>query len=223
LFNSVANLGAGDPSLTGSITLATITFSGSAEGTSNLTLAFKTGDEPKNAAIASLNAQIVSSSITVTGAVTTSLTGTVNFEGYTDNSGEILSVRFFASGASTPAYAFTPTTSDAQGTFLVSDIEPGDYSVEVKLSNSLQKALNMTIVSGSNSQDFGTLLAGDSNNNNTVEISDFSILASSFNKSSGDVGYVDGADFTGDNIVNLGDFSLLANNFNTSGEGTWND
>ena len=66
--------------------------------------------------------------------------------------------------------------------------------------------------------DFGTLRAGDANNDNKVTIVDFSILATTFGKSAGDVGYDDRADSNGDGKVTIVDFSLLASNFGTNGD-----
>ena len=48
-------------------------------------------------------------------------------------------------------------------------------------------------------------------------ITDFSILKSSFGKASGDPGYDDRADFTGDQVVSAPDFSLMGSNFGLGG------
>ena len=63
----------------------------------------------------------------------------------------------------------------------------------------------------------GSMKAGDCNNDNAVNITDFSILKSSFGKANGDPGYDERADFTGDNAVNISDFSILKNNFGLGG------
>ena len=59
--------------------------------------------------------------------------------------------------------------------------------------------------------------AGDVNNDNLVDISDFSLLRATFGKSCGDGGYDGRADFTGDCLVDISDFSLLRGNFGQAG------
>lgn len=56
---------------------------------------------------------------------------------------------------------------------------------------------------------------GDANIDGTVDIADFSALASHFGQSTGAVW--ESGDFTYDNAVGIADFSLLASNFNTTG------
>jgi hypothetical protein len=58
-----------------------------------------------------------------------------------------------------------------------------------------------------------TVLQGDVNQDGVVNLTDFSILAASFGKTSGSAGYDGRADLNGDNVVNLTDFSILAANF----------
>ncbi|MEM7799976.1 MAG: ExeM/NucH family extracellular endonuclease [Chloroflexota bacterium] len=130
-----------------------------------------------------------------------------------------LMVKLYAQGSpsSTPAFSFTPTT-DQNGSFTVTDIDPGTYEVEVKYSKSLQVVKTVTLAAGSNSEDFGLLLTGDANNDNEVMLLDFSTLSNTFNTEEGDPTYDDRADFNEDGKITLLDFSLLAGNFNLAGE-----
>ena len=57
-------------------------------------------------------------------------------------------------------------------------------------------------------------LAGDSNVNGTVDLTDFTYLAANFNKSSGAI-WLEG-DYNYDDKVDLTDFTFLASNFNQS-------
>ena len=59
----------------------------------------------------------------------------------------------------------------------------------------------------------GLLQEGDADNNNCVNLTDFTILKGTFGKGVGDPGYDARADFSGDNVVNTPDFTLLKNNF----------
>ena len=107
-------------------------------------------------------------------------------------------------------------TSNADGTFSVTPPSPGSWHVSVKERRTL--ATVRTGAPGGDVLDFGTLRAGDANNDNKVNIVDFSMLATTFGKSAGDAGYDDRADFNGDGKVNIVDFSLLASNFGTTGD-----
>jgi hypothetical protein len=91
---------------------------------------------------------------------------------------------------------------------------PGTYDVRVKNSHTLANLRVGVILSvGVNNIEFGTLLEGDANNDNYVNINDFSFLASSFYPR-----YDARADFNGDGVVNINDFSLLASNFGQHGD-----
>ena len=72
---------------------------------------------------------------------------------------------------------------------------------------------------GTSSAEMGLMLAGDCNDDNVVNSTDFSILKSTFAKSFGQPGYDDRADLTGDLVVNSTDFSLLRTNFGAGGAG----
>jgi hypothetical protein len=61
--------------------------------------------------------------------------------------------------------------------------------------------------------DFGTLWEGDANDDNYVNITDFSLLATGFYPQ-----YDERADFNEDGLVNITDFSLLASNFGMNGD-----
>jgi hypothetical protein len=128
-----------------------------------------------------------------------------------------LEVELYLVGQSTPAYSFTPTTDD-DGAFTISGIAPNTYEIAVKNSHTLQVVDTVTLASGSNSHDFGTLLEGDANDDNYVTGVDFSILSSAFGTGQGDAGFDDRADFNEDGFVTGVDFSLLSSNFGQSGE-----
>lgn len=111
---------------------------------------------------------------------------------------------------------YTPTT-DASGVFSIPNITPGSYAIRVKHAASLAVVQNVTLTIGANAITFSTLRMGDVNDDNAVTLPDFSLLASSFNRTSGQAGYDARADLNGDSAVALQDFSLLASNFNQVG------
>ncbi len=144
------------------------------------------------------------------------LNGSLALEGRSDQS-DVLTVDLYEVGGDTPVFSFTPT-SDASGDFSVGGVEPGTYEVAVKQANHLQVVQTVTLTPGANSVAFGELPAGDANNDNRVELLDFSILANGFDQEAGDPGYDGRADFNGDEAVDLLDFSLLAGRFDQVGQ-----
>jgi hypothetical protein len=111
---------------------------------------------------------------------------------------------------------YTPTT-DMQGAFSVASVPTGAARLRVKAAGYLANAQEVTLAGGVNALNFGTLRAGDVNNDNRVTLLDFSALAGSFNRSGGQPGWNANSDLNGDGSVSLLDFSLLASNFNQTG------
>ena len=66
-------------------------------------------------------------------------------------------------------------------------------------------------------QEMGLQGAGDVNNDNLVDITDFTLLRAGFGQACGDGGYDGRADFTGDCLVDITDFTLLRGNFGQAG------
>ena len=127
-----------------------------------------------------------------------------------------LSVKVTPDGSATPMIDTTVTT-DENGGFTLDGLTTGTYDVWVKDSHTLSVMMTVTLPSGT-VVDLGTLREGDVDDNNVVNLTDFSLLAATFGKQAIDTGYDERADFNGDEIVNLLDFSLLATNFGQSGD-----
>jgi subtilisin family serine protease len=105
-------------------------------------------------------------------------------------------------------------TSDQHGRVALTGLAAGTYSVRVKASNTLARALTVTIAPGNVAGVvMGVLTGGDANDDNNITLVDFTILANTF----GAAGVGMAADFNGDGVVTIGDFSILASGFGTSG------
>ncbi len=105
-------------------------------------------------------------------------------------------------------------TTDPSGNFTVSGLTSGSYDIRVKNSHTLRNVKSgVMLVAGSNVIHFGTLLEGDADDSNCVNIIDFSVLASGFVPE-----YDARADFNQDGLVNISDFSLLKSNFGECGD-----
>jgi hypothetical protein len=105
-------------------------------------------------------------------------------------------------------------TTDSWGRFTLSGLTPGAYDMRIKGSHTLSNWRGaVTLLPGNaNEVDFGTLLEGDANNDNCVDIRDFYVLKETFNTSD------TRADFNQDGIVNLYDYYPIKWHFNRCGE-----
>ncbi|MGB9594423.1 MAG: DNRLRE domain-containing protein, partial [Anaerolineae bacterium] len=79
------------------------------------------------------------------------------------------------------------------------------------------RVANVTLASGVNAVNLGTLKEGDATQDNVVDVTDFARLKASFFKSEGEAGYDNLADFNGDGTVDVTDFALLRSSFWQSG------
>ena len=120
-------------------------------------------------------------------------------------------------GGGEPTYTFALTTDDF-GSFSVSGINPGSYEARVKNVHTLRNRKTVTLTSGPNVIFFGTLLEGDANDDNCINITDFSLLRTAFATCEGDDRFDPQADFNEDGCVNISDFSLLRTNFGLCGD-----
>jgi len=110
------------------------------------------------------------------------------------------------------------TVTDASGFFtLTTSLPNGTYPWGVKGDLNLANTGTLTISGPSTPVEMGLLRAGDSNNTNVDNASDFTILRATFGKSLGQSGYDPRGDFNRDTTVSVTDFTLLKSNFGQSG------
>jgi subtilase family serine protease len=142
------------------------------------------------------------------------VSGTVSMVGCT-NPQQQLSFEFRPSSGT----AFTLTTTlDSTGAFTLSGIPSGAYTIAIKGPKWLQRDVTGVNVTGTTSGVSATLLPGDDNGDNVVDLNDFSILAAAFGTAEGQAGYNVNADFNCDGVIDLNDFSLLAADFGLAGD-----
>jgi len=127
-----------------------------------------------------------------------------------------LRVRLYTAGTATLVQE-TSVTSDAGGSFSV-PVPPGTYDIVVKHSQSLSaRVRNVTFGGGAVAVSFGVLLTGDANNDDAINMADFSTLRTTFLRVCDQAGFDGSADFNADCIVDISDFSLLQAGFLRSG------
>jgi hypothetical protein len=106
-------------------------------------------------------------------------------------------------------------TTDASGNFTQAvNLPDGTYNWRIKNVRTLTNGGSLTMTGGTATQEMGVMRAGDANNDNVVNATDFAILKNAFGGSS-DLR----ADFDNNGVVNSIDFNLLRVNFGTAGAG----
>jgi uncharacterized repeat protein (TIGR01451 family) len=111
----------------------------------------------------------------------------------------------------------TVTTSTSAAFSLAGFATGNTYSIRIKPPGALAESRDVTVSTASPSVSFGTLRMGDANNDNVVNINDFSIMASGFGKASSADDFDVRVDFNNDGAIDLNDFTLLANSFGQAG------
>ena len=145
----------------------------------------------------------------------------VSLQGRSDYSGTYSIIFYELSDLENPAYSFSETADEFGQIVLGSQVGEGEYKLLVKHPQYLQELINLSLVND-DPINVPELLSGDVNDDNKVNISDFAILAGSYNLESGDLGYDARADLNITNKVDISDFALLAGNYNIFGK-TEND
>ena len=135
-----------------------------------------------------------------------------------------ITVKYRLVGSTATYFSQTvPLTADAANKgfadYTLPGVAPGYYDLQIKTPKNLAVALSNVQVGGPFTLPDVTLTAGDSNNDNSVDSSDFGSLIGAFN-SDGSVagsGYDPTVDFNYDGVVDSSDFGILIGDFNTSG------
>ncbi len=156
-----------------------------------------------------------SNALTFTIAQTYSLSGTITLQSCAAPSGRPITLQFRPVGGGTNINATATLTSG--GAYTVTGIPAGNYNVAIKGTKWLQKVAAANLSSGSVSNVNVTLLAGDVNNNNKVDVDDLTLLLNVYNSTLGDGTYTDAADLTCNGKVDVDDLTVLLNNYNTTG------
>ncbi len=149
-----------------------------------------------------------------------SVSGVLTFEGIDLlNAGNQGVVFQFAPGGGSPALVRLASVS-ADGAFTVAGVPQGQYSVLIKGTKYLAKLTSADASTGDVSGLTAFQGAADSNNDNSVDSTDFTVLIGSFNsdRNISGSGYDPSADFNDDGFVDSSDFTLLIGQFNNVGD-----
>jgi hypothetical protein len=144
----------------------------------------------------------------------------------------------FSGGGSSGALEDSVNVStDAFGSFTLTQIPPGVYELTVKapgyitgrsdtltLFNGKTQSIEPTFVSDalgnlSPATPLGSLRGGDATNDNQVDIADANLIFSVWNETTADPGYVRDADVNNDGVINTIDLGFVTKNFGNDGFG----
>lgn len=109
-------------------------------------------------------------------------------------------------------------TLDSNGNFTLPDIPRDNYSLWIKGSKWLARAVPADVTTGDVTNIAATLPTGDANNDNFVDIADLLLLTAHYNQIRPATGYLEAADFNGDGINDIVDLLLLIANYNIQGD-----
>jgi hypothetical protein len=142
-------------------------------------------------------------------------------------SGDI-SLEGCANLAQTLTFTFAPAEGDAfsqsvtlasDGSYTIDAVPNGTYTIGIKGPKWLKTDLtNVDVSGGAVTGVNATLLPGDINGDNVVDIQDFSLLAAAYGSDSSSSNWNTNADLNCDGVVNIEDFSLLAADYGLSGD-----
>jgi hypothetical protein len=132
-----------------------------------------------------------------------------------------LTVKFFTPGdnvlTDTPVYSFNLTTSQSGSTAIAQcpNILPGDYDITAVSEHTLLNVkLNVSVALPITDVYLDTLLEGNINNDDRINIQDFGILTATYGKQVNDPGYNAMADLDRNGLVNIQDVGLISANYN---------
>ena len=147
------------------------------------------------------------------------ISGSVTLQNYGTAAGTTITIEIRQPGTTTPVDSQT-VALDANGNFnLTTLVQPGVYDMAAKGSHWLRKTLsNVTLTHSGLSGLAFSLVNGDINGDNRINLSDFALLRTAFGSTPTSSNWNPSADLNGDGRVNLSDFAILRTNFSQIGD-----
>jgi len=145
------------------------------------------------------------------------ISGVVNIQGRT-NHAELITFELRNAGETT-AVKISQIVTASDGSYKFDYLSSGNYDLAIKSANTLRaKQDNISVVDAQTTPNINfTLLGGDADNNNVVNVFDNSILNGAFGSTEGSPNWDARADFDNNKVVNVFDNSILNGNFAKSG------
>ena len=143
--------------------------------------------------------------------------GTIELEGIEPSAKPQHATFSFQDAGTTNEILLMDVLINADGTFHIVGAPPGDWDIHIKLDSYLGIVVGVDNNNGIVRGVVGYVPAGDSNNDNFVDVLDLATLITAFGTDTTMPEYDKTADFNSDEYVDVLDLSLLINNF--GGEG----
>jgi len=153
---------------------------------------------------------------------TSSISGTVSLQQVAaGNLAQPITFTLTPTGTTTGAATTqTVTLAAADGSFSLTNVTPGTYTLSVKGSKWLRKNVAVSTAGSSVTGLNVALLGGDFNGDNQVSLSDFTGLRSAYGSSPTSANWNPAADFNCDGQVSLADFTILRSSYGRTGDTT---
>lgn len=151
---------------------------------------------------------------------TRAVAGRLDLQNWEASSARSVDVEIFNAGQANPILT-VPGSVAADGTFTISAAIPdGTYDIAIKTGHWLRKRISgLAFVNGDSiAPQTWSLINGDANQDNVVDILDYVRLAESYNLVLGDTGYDPNTDFNGDESVDLLDYFILSDSYKLKGD-----
>jgi hypothetical protein len=147
------------------------------------------------------------------------LFGQVAIEGITNPLDQVVQLEFFIGGV----LQFSDFVQLTTGGAFEYNAPAGNYTVRIKGEKTLSKTVAANLSTGDAFGANVSLLTGDANNDNAVDISDLLVVIGAYNQLAqtppDNPNYNFAADFNEDNVVDIADLLLLIGNYNKLGSG----
>ncbi len=147
--------------------------------------------------------------------------------GFAANVSGIVTLQAAANKAQNVTFLFRPTdgsptvtasqTLERDGSYTIPNLPRKRFNVWIKGDRWLAKVVPADTTNGNAAGINVSLLAGDANNNNSIDVDDLTLLLNVYNSADGDGAYDAACDFNTDGKVNVDDLTLLLDNYNTRG------
>jgi hypothetical protein len=200
------------------VILARITFRAKEiAGTSSSATIDLTTSSVKLSAVGGVNIfvdSVTDDSLTILG--TTTVSGVVDLQGRDNDSGVVVDPLAGVAYGYNPA----PVTTGSWGTYSFSNMTDDTYRFTIEMARYLDAWADIVVSGDSKTLNKVTLLGGDANDDDTVEIGDASIIGGDFGHSGGSIVHPE-ADINNDGMVDILDLVLMGGNYGKSSPVPW--
>ena len=144
------------------------------------------------------------------------VSGLIHLQGISPNATPQVISLTFNSPDNTPFVRYVTASADA---FIqVENLPRRNYTVQIKSDKWLSRTVNLDLRNNNSTDLDVTLLAGDSDGDNVVDVADLLQIIYHYNKVSTDADYLDAADFNCDGANDVTDLLMVIANYNQQGE-----